>query len=171
MWTPLDTFADNVAHATGKFGLKITQYFPSVNGYNCGRSPGSSPTSKAPPLVSSPAVFQRFTSFSSNFFGVWGENVVDVHFEGLQILDHGVAAVEFMYWNGLHALFAKSEIRDSLFVGQTRPCRAAVTSAYDEMGDDNVLAHEKTEKRRSCANPTARPPSNDLPVDRLFSSR
>ena len=50
-------FEDNVAHSTGKFGLKLTQYFPAENGYDCQK-----------PTFSVPAHFRRFTAFFNNFF-------------------------------------------------------------------------------------------------------
>jgi hypothetical protein len=106
MWTPLGVFEDNVAHSTGKFGLKITQYFPAENGFDC-----------QTPTFSVPAHFRRFTAFFNNFFGIWGENMVDVHFDQLAIVEHGIAAMEFIYMNGRHSQFATSNITNSLFAG------------------------------------------------------
>ena len=105
-FAPLLAFEDNVAHSTGKFGLKVNNYFPSKGGYAC-----TSPT------ISEPAVFKRFTAFANNFFGIWGENLVDVHFDGLVLAEHGMAGLEFVYMNGRHSRFAHSYIQNAIFVG------------------------------------------------------
>ena len=34
-WAPLGSFEGNVAHSTGRHGLKLSNYFPAENGYEC----------------------------------------------------------------------------------------------------------------------------------------
>ena len=81
--TPLGVFADNVAHSCGKFGLKMSTYFPAKGGASC-----TSPT------YSEPAVFERLTAYKIAAFGIWGENLVDVHWDGLRLADYGFGGFE-----------------------------------------------------------------------------
>ena len=106
--TPLNIFRGNVAHSIGKYGLKMSQYFPSIGGANC-----------ANPTLSTPAVFQTLTVYKAGFFGIWMENLVDIHFDGMKIADTGMAGMEAMSMNGLLAFFARSNISNTLFVGNT----------------------------------------------------
>ena len=62
MFTPLGTFDRNVAHSTGKYGLKLNQYFPSTKTRD----------------FSVPAVFLSFTTYETAAFAIWAENLVDV---------------------------------------------------------------------------------------------
>ena len=111
--SPLGAFSGNVAHSTGKFGLKLSQYFPVVGGYECGSQYA------VKPVFPSPAVFEDFLAFKNGLFGIWGENIVDVHFDGLRLFDHGMAGMEFIYMNGKYSQMAHSKISNSLFVGYT----------------------------------------------------
>jgi hypothetical protein len=106
--TPLGIFEDNVAHSVGKYGMKMSQYFPSVGGATCQKN-----------TISVPATFRGFTAYKALFFGIWGENWVDLHFERLRFADYGMAGIEPMSTNGLLAQFARSNISHSLFVGTT----------------------------------------------------
>ena len=54
--TPLGVMEGNVAHSVGKYGMKVSQYFPAVGGATC-----TSPT------FSSPAVFRDFTVYKAGF--------------------------------------------------------------------------------------------------------
>ena len=106
-WTPLLRFEDNVAHSTGKHGLKVSNFFPVENGYYC-----------PDVAVSAPAVFRNFSSFKNRHMGVWGEFLVDVHFDHFKLVDHVKSGIEFKYINGREAKFATSYISNGLFVGR-----------------------------------------------------
>jgi hypothetical protein len=106
--TPLGVFENNVAHSVGKYGMKVSQYFPAIGGATC-----TSPT------LSTPAIFRKFTVYKALFFGIWGENWVDLHFDGLKFADYGMAGIEPMSTNGLLAQFARTNLTNSLFVGTT----------------------------------------------------
>lgn len=107
-WTPLRRFEDNIAHSTGRHGLKLSNYFPVKDGYMC-------PTNAVP----EPAVFRRFTSFKNRHMGVWGEFLIDVHFDGFRLADHVKSGLEFKYMNGRSAKFATSIISNTVFIGRT----------------------------------------------------
>ena len=86
--TPLDTFRGNVAHSVGKYGLKLSMYFPAVGGAYC-----------TPNTLSAPAVFQTLTVYKAGFFGVWMENLVDIHFDGLKLVSvHTVLLTLLLCW-------------------------------------------------------------------------
>ena len=87
--TPLGVFEDNVAHSVGKYGMKVSQYFPSVGGATCTN-----------PTTSTPAIFRRFTVYKPLFFGIWGENWVDLHFDRLRFADYVMGGIEPMSTNG-----------------------------------------------------------------------
>jgi cysteine-rich repeat protein len=131
--TPLAAFEGNVAHSTGKHGVKISNYFPTLQGYTCMGSRGK----RFERTFSVPAVIKDQTCFKNSQFGVWGEFLVDVHFDGLAVADTGMASWEFGWVNGndnddsssgestqsgVGALaspdeFAISRIMNSIFVG------------------------------------------------------
>ena len=98
----------NVAHSVGKYGFKISQFFPSVGGERC-----------LSPTTSVPAIFKDSTIYKAGFFGIWMENVVDVHFQSLNVADYGMAGIEAMSVNGKLAQFARSNFSNILFVGHT----------------------------------------------------
>ena len=52
-------------------------YFPSLGGASC-----------TEPTFSAPAHFRRLTVYKVRFFGIWAENLVDVHFEGARPEQH-----------------------------------------------------------------------------------
>ena len=106
-WAELGIFEDNVAHSTGVHGLKISNYFPVIDGYLC-------PIYDALP---SPATFKNFTSFKNRHMGVWGEMMVDVNFDSIKTAEHYKAGMEFKYMNGRDSHFATSMITNALFVG------------------------------------------------------
>ncbi|KAJ1462285.1 hypothetical protein M885DRAFT_431552, partial [Pelagophyceae sp. CCMP2097] len=108
MYTPLGLFYGNVAHSTRRHGLKVSDYFPAVGGADC-----------ATDTFGSPATFADFVGYNNGRFGVWGEFLVDVNFDGLRILNPGIGGIEFLYVNGRGSEFAKSRITRSLFVGRT----------------------------------------------------
>ena len=107
-WSPLGRFDDNVAHSTGRHGLKVSDMFPVADGYSC-------PANAQP----APAHFRNFTAFQNRHFGVWGEMVVDINFDRLTVADAWKGGVEFKYMNGRDSKFAISHITESLFVGDT----------------------------------------------------
>ena len=111
---PLGAFEGNIAHSTGKFGLKLSSYYPTKQGFDCGDKKG-----RRINTIPRPAVFRDFLGFKNQFFGVWGEVLVDVHFDRLRVLDHGFAGMEFMYIGGKGSFFTHSVISNSLFVGYT----------------------------------------------------
>jgi hypothetical protein len=78
MYTPLARFDGNVAHSTKRHGLKLSDYFPAVDGASCGTN-----------TFGSPATFSDFVGYNNGRFGVWGEFLVDVNFENLRILNPG----------------------------------------------------------------------------------
>ena len=51
---PLGIFEDNVAHSVGKYGLKLSQFFPTEGGATC-----------AQPAKSAPATFRRLTVYKA----------------------------------------------------------------------------------------------------------
>ena len=53
-WAELGKFSDNIAHSTGRHGLKLSNYFPVQNGYFC--------PSRAVPV---PVTIHKFTSFKN----------------------------------------------------------------------------------------------------------
>jgi cysteine-rich repeat protein len=106
--TPLGVMEGNVAHSVGKYGMKMSQYFPAVGGANC-----------LSPTISTPATFQSFTVYKAQFFGIWGENWVDLHFDDLRFADYAMGGIEPMSTNGLLAQFARTNLTNSLFVGTT----------------------------------------------------
>jgi hypothetical protein len=112
--TPLGVFENNVAHSVGKYGLKLSQYFPSVNGATCGAGEG-----RLAPTFSTPAMFDGLTVYRALFFGIWAENLVDLHFNNLRFADYGMGGFEPMSTNGLLAQFARTNLTNSLFVGTT----------------------------------------------------
>ena len=104
MYSPLAVVRDNVAHSVGKFGVKLNSFFPSNA---CMDWP-------------EPAVIYGLVVYKAGAFGLWGENIVGLDFEGTKMADYGMAGMELMSVNGKLADFVMSEIRDSLFVGNTR---------------------------------------------------
>ena len=100
-------FEDNVAHSTGKHGLKVSNYFPLVGGYLC-------PSEE----ISAPAVFRNFSSWKNRHMGVWGEFLVDVHFDHFKLADHVKSGIEFKYINGRSSKFATSYFSNMMFVGR-----------------------------------------------------
>ena len=44
---------------------------------------------------------------------------MDVNFDGLRVLNPGIAGLEFLYMNGRGTEFAKSTISNTYFVGRT----------------------------------------------------
>ena len=102
----------NVAHSTKRHGLKVSDYFPTVGG-------ASSNT------FGEPATFRDFLGWNNGRFGVWGEFLVDVNFDGLRVLNPGIAGLEFLYMNGRGTEFAKSTISNTYFVGRTREIATA----------------------------------------------
>jgi cysteine-rich repeat protein len=117
--TPLNVFQGNVAHSVGKYGLKINQYTPRKGANSCAGAP----------TASEPAIFKDFTVYKANFFGIWGENWVDLHFKGLRFADYGMAGIEPMSMNGVGAMFPQSNISHCLFVGTTTQFRPRSGSA------------------------------------------
>ena len=79
-----------------------------VGGYHC-------PADALP----SPAAFRGFTAFKTRQMGLWGEMLVDVHFDGFKLADHHKAGMEFKYLNGRDSHFATTHITNALFVGST----------------------------------------------------
>ena len=71
------------------------------------------------PTTSTPATFRRFTVYKALFFGIWGENWVDLHFDRLRFADYAMGGIEPMSTNGLLAQHARSNLTNSLFVGTT----------------------------------------------------
>jgi hypothetical protein len=103
----LGRFDGNVAHSTGEHGLKLSNFFPVVDGYMCPRN-----------AVPAPATFGPFASFKNRHMGVWGEFLVDVSFDQLKLADHVKSGMEFKYLNGRGAKFATTMITNPLFVGR-----------------------------------------------------
>ena len=121
-WTPLATFRGNVAHSVGRNGLKVSDYFPAVGG-----ALGATDTE------GQPAVFGDFVAYKTGRFGIWGEFLVDVGFDDVRLLDHGIAGIEFLYMNGRDQLWMQSAITNSLFVGKTQgPPASAFTGLMCE---------------------------------------
>ena len=54
----------------------------------------------------SPATFRGFVAYKTGRFGVWGEFLIDVHFENIKTLDHGMGGLEFLFMNGRGAQHA-----------------------------------------------------------------
>ena len=113
--TPLGEFRGNVAHSTGRHGLKISDYFPVVNGGDpsCGEDPDDEL------VYSEPTTFRDFVAFKNKNFGIWGEFIVDVNFDNIKCLDHGIAGMEFAYINGPESKHAHSYFENLVFVGRT----------------------------------------------------
>ena len=107
-WTALGRFDGNVAHSTGRHGLKLSDYFPTAGGATC-----------EAPTASAPATFADFVAYKTGRFGIWGEFLVDVSFDNVRLADHGIGGIEFLYMNGKGTEFATSHISNSLFVGRT----------------------------------------------------
>ena len=112
IYTSLAIMSGNVAHSTKRHGLKVSDYFPTINGAN-------------EATFSSPATFRDFVGYNNGRFGVWGEFLIDVSFDGLRILNPGIAGLEFLYMNGRGSEFAKSTISNSYMVGRTREIATA----------------------------------------------
>ena len=112
IYTPLARMEGNVAHSTKRHGLKVSDYFPTVGG-------ASSNT------FGEPATFRDFLGWNNGRFGVWGEFLADVNFDGLRVLNPGIAGLEFLYMNGRGTEFAKSTISNTYFVGRTREIATA----------------------------------------------
>ena len=108
-FTPLGRFDGNVVHSVGRNGLKLSDYFPAVGGATCTTNTASIATK-----------FEDFVAWKCGRFGIWGEFLVDVSFDNVRIVDHGVAGIEFLYMNGKGTHFATSYISNSLFIGETR---------------------------------------------------
>ena len=108
-FTPLAAFYGNVAHSVGRNGLKVSDYFPAVGGDTCMED-----------TMGEPAVFGDFVAWKTARFGIWGEFLVDVSFDNVRLVDHGIAGIEFLYINGKGTHFATSFISNSLFVGEVR---------------------------------------------------
>ena len=108
-FTPLGIFEDNVAHSTGKHGLKLSDYTPTVNGASC-----------TPNDVPHGSTFKRFTSFKNGHYGVWAQFLVGVNFDDFKIADHKIAAFEAAWMNGAGAEFGMSYLRNWLMVGRTK---------------------------------------------------
>ena len=85
-FTPLGRFDGNVAHSTGRHGLKISDYFPARDGASCPDA-----------TTGETAVFGDFVSYKNGRFGIWGEFLVDVSFSDVRILEHGIGGIEFLY--------------------------------------------------------------------------
>lgn len=107
-YTPLGLFYGNVAHSTKRHGLKVSDYFPAINGAECATN-----------TFGNPVTFGDFVGFNNGRFGVWGEFLVDVSFDRLYVINPGIGGIEFLYMNGRGAEFARSSITNSLFVGRT----------------------------------------------------
>jgi len=105
-FTPLGIFKDNVAHSTGKHGLKISDYTPVVGGATC--TPESVPVG---------STFEDFTGFKNGHYGVWTQFVVGINFDNFKIADHKIAAFEAAWMNGKGAEFGMSYLRNWLMVG------------------------------------------------------
>ena len=105
-WSELGDVRDNVAHSTGRHGMKVSNFFPVKGGYDC-------PENAEP----QPATFKNFTSFQNRHFGIWGEFLVDVSFDGMHLGDHVKGGIEFKYINGRSAKFATTHITNSIFIG------------------------------------------------------
>jgi len=134
-WTPTLSFKGNVAHSTGRHGLKMNEYFPIKCGRTCGKcfdreigaDPAFMPTKsqfdEAPdtPVESAITWYEDFVAFKNKQFGVWGEFLVDVNFRNYRLLDHGIAGMEFAYVNGKSTKFARSRFEDFFLVGRTNP--------------------------------------------------
>jgi hypothetical protein len=127
-FTPLAKFYGNVAHSTGRHGLKVSDYFPAVGGASCPDK-----------TFGEPAVFGDFVSYKNGRFGIWGEFLVDVHFSDLRILEHGIGGIEFLYINGKGTMFATSHVNNSLFVGRTSgaPASASTGTMCEGLQDVN----------------------------------
>ena len=95
IYTPLARMEGNVAHTTKRHGLKVSDYFPTVGGaYSTfgNRRPSG-------------------TSWAGTTGGLGcGASFVDVNFDGLRVLNPGIAGLEFLYMNGRGTEFAKSNI-------------------------------------------------------------
>jgi len=126
-FTPLGRFDGNTAHSTGKHGLKLNDYFPSQGGEYCKKN-----------TFPVPAVFMGFTSWKNNRFCIWGEIMVDVSFSGIFCADHNHGGLEFAYMNGKGTLFAKSSIKDSIFIGRMNGTLARAAPAYDTEWHDGI---------------------------------
>ena len=105
-WAELGDVRDNVAHSTGRHGMKVSNFFPVEGGYLC-------PDNAEP----APATFKNFTSFKNRHMGIWGEFLVDVSFDGLNLADHTKSGIEFKFMNGRSAKYATTLISNALFVG------------------------------------------------------
>ena len=117
-YTPMLEFRGNVAHSTGRHGLKVSDFFPIECGSGCGICPdGSGSLTEHIPLVST---FEDFTAFKTKQLGIWGEFLVNVDFDGMRLLDHGIAGIEFAYINGKGTKFAHSSFRNLLLVGRSK---------------------------------------------------
>mgnify|MGYP003307879992 FL=1 len=112
IYTPLARMEGNVAHSTKRHGLKVSDYFPTVGGADTN-------------TFGEPATFRDFLGWNNGRFGVWGEFLVDVNFDGLRVLNPGIAGLEFLYMNGRGTEFAKSTISNTYFVGRTREIATA----------------------------------------------
>ena len=78
-------------------------------------------------------VFGDFVAYKTGRFGIWGEFLVDVGFDDVRLLDHGIAGIEFLYMNGRDQLWMQSAITNSLFVGKTQgPPASAFTGLMCE---------------------------------------
>ena len=122
-FTPLALFYGNVAHSVGRNGLKLSDYFPAVGGATCDED-----------TIGEPATFGDFVAWKTSRFGIWGEFLVDVSFDNVRLVDHGIAGIEFLYINGKGTHFATSFISNSLFVGEVR-CGAVWFCSLLELTD------------------------------------
>jgi len=117
-YTPMLEFRGNVAHSVGRHGLKVSDFFPIVCGSGCGICPdGSGSATEHIPTIST---FEDFTAFRTKQLGIWGEFLVNVDFDGMRLLDHGIAGIEFAYINGKGTKFAHSSFRNLLLVGRSK---------------------------------------------------
>ena len=135
-WSELGYVADNVAHSTGRHGLKVSNFFPVKGGYYC-------PQEAEP----APATFHNFTSFKNRHMGIWGEFLVDVSFDTLRLADHVKSGIEFKFINGRDAKYATTVIKGALFVGRM----------LDEI---DTPESPKCAEQRNCQGPT--PTGNEV---------
>jgi cysteine-rich repeat protein len=80
--SPLGSFEDNVAHTVGMAGLRIEEYTPHRNGYNCEK------------IEPAPAIFLRTLVFNSRENAVWLRENSFVTIKGLTVIGTGKVQVE-----------------------------------------------------------------------------